>query len=240
MNKFAASLGFVMFLSLIGAHVVTNLNDDYHDRQGPMIQKLNNLPDYNIEQDLSPNSFVPLVRLEDTNGEFFCSGTVISNDYVLTAAHCLVDEHGYMKKELNVVSMVNKDNQQSKVLSVAAGLNRRADYGLVKGDFSYFMKLKLQFSPLEEIGVNGAVGRVMTCGFPWGVDEGVCYPAGNQMHRVLAQDAVAGILYPGMSGGPVIDFGNGKVFAVNTAVSDGYIIVSPLVGLFKTLGIKVK
>jgi hypothetical protein len=41
-----------------------------------------------------------------------------------------------------------------------------------------------------------------------------------------------------MSGGPVIDAGTGLVVAVNSAVGQNYIVVSPLIGLFNSLGIR--
>jgi hypothetical protein len=86
---------------------------------------------------------------------------------------------------------------------------------------------------------DSLIGPILTCGYPWGA-EGICYPTGNQIYMYYAQFQMNGKMFPGMSGGPVMDVGNNAIIAVNTAVTGGGpIIVSPLIGLFETLGVEV-
>lgn len=195
-----------------------------------MIQVAKDLPAYNVSQDLTQNEFPTLVRLSK-DGQFFCSGSVISDDYVLTAAHCLVDENGEMlDTEFNIESI----DQVNKVVVTAAGVNQRADYGLVKGDFKRYTKMTINMDPGTGIGDS----IYIACGFPWGSSD-ICYPLGSQFQTYYDGFATTGRLYAGMSGGPVVDINRMTIIAVNSAVAEGYVIVMPTVGLFETLGIKV-
>lgn len=206
---------------------------------GPeMIYKTPNMPDFNDQQDYSRNKYQALVRLETKKGGFFCSGTVISDDYVLTAAHCLMKGgfvSGMTKEDINVISLPMM-GETSMVVAKAAAINNRADYGLIRGNFKEFTKMKILYKPDMFAYL---VGPNLTCGFPWGA-ENVCYTAGGSLRPYLQHLITDGILYPGMSGGPAVDIGANAVFAVNTAMTEGGgIIISPLIGLFETLGVKV-
>jgi hypothetical protein len=203
-----------------------------------MIQKVENMPIFEVPQ--VPNkgeTKAPIIRLEDPETGFFCSGTVISNDLVLTAAHCLIKNNilkGQIGMRKDTFHVVSSDQERLTVEVTAAALNQRSDLGLVKGDFSQFRKADIVLTPTEAVQISP---MLMACGFPWGA-SGICYPIGK-LSVYYEYFTTQGLLYPGMSGGPVIDRLTNRVIAVNSAVGQGYIVIAGLTGLFEQLGVKV-
>lgn len=187
-----------------------------------------------------------LVRLEDSEEGFFCSGAVISDELVLTAAHCLV-EMDYSSNPFGTPSMrekpllIKSDKAYNPnvvtVTAKALAINPQADYALVKGNFKQFKKAQFTTSVTMMFEVSN---NVVACGFPWGSDS-VCYPMSKRPNGPTNKTfsiGMQGYLYPGMSGGPVIDRNTNTIFAINSAVdgSDDMVILAPLIGLFETLG----
>lgn len=188
------------------------------------------------EKKFSPDGFMPVIRLKTKkDGQFFCSAFVISDVYAMTAAHCLVNEGGFMKKEdLEVSDMVDQD---TGVVATPAAVNLRVDYGLVMGDFKSFNRVPLKHH-LD--GFLGSRGPFSSWGYPWGGEMEVVrmqilpeINKGFEIHMI-------GPIYPGMSGGPVIDESTGQAVGINHAADPyGGILIAPIVEALTAMSIPV-
>lgn len=194
--------------------------------------------------DYLPNEYSPpvvlLVEPDDTsnpNGTH-CSGTVISNEYVITAAHCLVDEDGNMRKTIKIKNALPGHNGLDSIqTAIPVGINKRADYGLVKGNFSLFSKTIIDVTMST---ITNPPGAISICGNGWGAPF-TCYPVFTARICGINICFQGSIIFPAMSGGPVVassPYGP-ILFAVNRGYNDMEVIVNPLVGLFESLGIEV-
>lgn len=164
-----------------------------------------------------------IVRLS-VNGEFFCSGVVIGRNYLLTASHCLVDENGVLKNE---VVTVEGDNGRVVTIGRPVGVNLRMDWGLIHGDFTSIPGAHVMSTDLT----NETEFRA--CGFPQGNHQVYCAKLeanGNDLFLLKTK----GLVWPGMSGGPVFDK-NGTVVALNIRGYDlsdkGGSGISPTIGI---------
>lgn len=221
-----------------GLHTLSDMKLD-ELMQSQMIYTTPGSPAFHENQDFSAKQLPPLVRLHHgKDNRFFCSGTVISDDYILTAAHCLMKGVYFPSmttEDINVVSMTLPNSAPVTVVAKANSLNQRADYALVRGDFRAFQKAKILHTP-DMFGK--LVGPGVVCGFPWGSTD-ICYSINSGLATWHEHLAASGRMYPGMSGGPVLDVGSRAIFAINTGIAEGAIILSPLIGLFETLEIEV-
>lgn len=245
----------IIALGLVIGNLMTNTITDYVENKDKpleyqMIEVIDNAPAYNVEpQDFIPNMYEsPIIIFEESTKDnpsgFRCSGIVISNDYALTAAHCLIDRKtNRMSKELTLKNALKSSSSafdhSQKI--IPAAVNRRADYGLVKGDFSLFSKTLIETSP-GYVGVILVSKLVSACGNAWG-GEFACMPS-LPVNFTLCGDTLCNKaiqLFPGMSGGPLTAMTpiGPVVIAVNRGFGTQGAVFSPLVGLFESLGIDV-
>lgn len=174
-----------------------------------------------------------LVRLR-VKGKPHCSGVVIAHNYVLTAGHCVF---GLLGKEIEV-------NPGSKIevtiKAKGAAYNMRQDYGVVVGDFSKFV-----LSPVDPIQpglFRASPDAILGVGFAGGASKYTMtklIPVAYAMFSLIA----TGQVYPGMSGGPVVNANTGEVIGVLSATYDmgngNYgTEISTLIGLYGSLGIE--
>ena len=189
-------------------------------------------PLYLTNIEFVPSYYNPVIRLETPKGQFYCSGYVISDIYAVTASHCLVDKSGNLSS--NKISIYDANSENVNVTAMPVAINTDSDLGLIKGDFANFKKLRVLEPTLP---INDLKGPFITCGFPYG-DVLMCdqfVPTNNSFFLVQG----IGFLYPGMSGGPVIDLNTKAVIGANSRVSGSTSMIAPLTGFFSSIGLKI-
>lgn len=203
-----------------------------------LLQSRIGLPHFSNDADSSliDTGTKPLVRIHNQDDQFVCSGTVVSNKYILTAAHCLVDDYGKMSTQKYKIHILNSNLLAATMVieSEAAAINTQTDYALMTGDFSNVNRYKMALGNAASLTRSKTV---VTCGYPYG-GEPICYGTNAKFSTYLFRVATQGTLYPGMSGGPVYDLERNIILGVNSAAGQGFIIVSTLVGLFESLGVE--
>lgn len=165
-----------------------------------------------------------IVRMHDlSDGRFFCSAVIINSTTAFTAAHCVRAADTFEIRGSNRVSV--------GATATAAGINDRGDVAVLKGDFSKFRSLIADTDPRIILGnIESDKRKIITCGYPYGGSL-LCVPVTK---RRMLQFFIGGqgYLYPGMSGGPVIDVATGHVIAVNSAVTDSEVMLAPLIEIY--------
>lgn len=226
---------------IIGTILVRIVNDTYDEVTAPTlvstVQKEEALPafeesDFN-NQHADMQSAILGLYFQDNQGvlRFHCTAFVVSNKYALTAAHCVANDSGNMTKDRIYIydsSLVN-----TGIIGKAVSMNGRGDFGVILGDFSNFHKLKVNSST----GFANQKGPFFSCGFPWGALPMVCQ---EFVPKMPFYDKVAGMgfLTPGMSGGPTIDQSTMLVTGINVEIHEGFVAISPVIGIWAALRIE--
>lgn len=182
----------------------------------------------------------PAVARLEFDGVFRCTAFVISNDYAITANHCVISS--FNKKLITDTFQVVSEDRSVSVTAEAVGGYSSGDLALIKGEFQQFSKLKVDASFMSApIAITAPI--LVACGYPRGTNKAVCY---QQSKCGVYYDFIEcqGLLYHGLSGGPLIAIepisGTRVVVGVNSAMTPSSSLFAPLIGLFELLNIKTK
>jgi hypothetical protein len=184
--------------------------------------------------DVGANYFepMPIVKLYDFETErFVCSGTVISDNRLLTAGHCIGDKDSKfiiknaVDKRLGIVATV-------EVYAAAFQI----DAAILNGNFTQ-IKHAIMLDNTDAVLSQLMLGQepLMVCGYPWG-GEIFCMPfrtTGIDYFQIVG----SAIGYPGMSGGPIFNMLTGEILGVLDRVMPypGGIAITPTVEILKAL-----
>lgn len=184
-----------------------------------------------IERSTTPDiATVPIITLIKA-GRPFCSGFVVSDNYIITAGHCLRSEGTpYIDKTPLLVEAQSLAGPIVKVPARAKALVHSADLGLVSGNFKDFSKV--QFNANDDLR-NLSELKAVACGFPLAGKILFC-PDIKRLTVVGDLYLGEGPLYHGMSGGPLLLItasGPIAVGVVSASMGDSTAVFSPLIGL---------
>lgn len=145
----------------------------------------------------------------------------------------LLDE-AYAAKEIletqkaDTYKVLNIYGEDTGVTATAYSKDKRMDYGWLEGDFKNFRKLPMRQKWKVKIG-----DTLRACGFYGGRLPPVCTDfkaLGNYGFHYAGE----GVLIPGVSGGPVIDY-LGFVVGIASSVNDDFVVMVPTLGIIDIL-----
>lgn len=166
----------------------------------------------------------PIVRLTH-DGRTFCTGTVIDEHTILTAAHCIVHEDLFGSVvDRSPIDIRTNENNPLGVYATPAWATMQMDQALLKGDFSAF-EVRPYISDINKlITILKPGAKFTSCGYPLGGDlqcSSMVY-----VKPWIFMAAFKGVLLPGMSGGPTM-LEDGTVVGTNDAGTEDYSIIVP-------------
>jgi V8-like Glu-specific endopeptidase len=166
-----------------------------------------------------------IVRLVH-EGRTFCSGTIVNETTIITAAHCVLMQTplGSFINDEPIEIRVN-DNLPLGVFAKPYAARVQLDQALIYGDFHAFAPRKI-LTDIGKLNKYADKGTYMkACGYPLGGDLYCSTLYFDELYDFMW--SVNGLLLPGMSGGPVM-LRDGTVVAVNVAVEKDKTIISPI------------
>lgn len=178
-----------------------------------------------------PQKLASIVRLVGPTGHTYCSGTVVTKNIIVTAAHCLVQETplGYMLND-QPIGIREDDNKELNVYGKAIFATSQMDQGIIQGDFSRFEQRSFSTDIQGTLSLRDKQNsQIISCGYPLGGD--LFCTILHYQHQDNFMWSNQGLLLPGMSGGPAMI--DGVVVGVNVAVSSESAIISPIYNLNK-------
>lgn len=193
------------------------------------IYLLTAMPDVIIpEQD--NNAIIRLVNPE--SGRTYCSGTVVNDKFIITAAHCVLapNPFGFVMLNPEHIEIRQADNTPIGTYGVAITANVSMDQAVLYGNFQKLPKRKYisNFKTLDDIRLNPGQ-ELKACGYPLGGNFECSNIKVEDMYIFMWQ-TTGGWLIPGMSGGPVM-LKDGTVVAVNVAATIDRRLVSPTLNI---------
>ncbi len=179
----------------------------------------------------------PLVKLHRrASGYFFCSATIVTKKYAITAAHCVSD----LDKAKQGVEFRDETGKSFTPPIYASGsfYNADMDTAILVGDFKGFMPVKV----ITEMNSNlehflHPVGRLAACGYPLN-GRITCTEISNvhqNQYSLKGEVRGAGQVYPGMSGGSVNDLETGVIIGIISAMSTDEVVMAPTTEIFSDL-----
>lgn len=158
-----------------------------------------------------------------------CSAFVISEDTAVTALHCVFNPvAAAFGQNPPTVNIYNQDGSVAKIARVVLPFRGggNVDIAKIKGDFSSYKSLNYTPGKLDLTLTD----KYVSCGYPYGTKHKYCMPIDpkeNLFHMFKSR----GYITYGFSGGPTINVSKNTVVGVNTAIMDGYVIFTPLLGI---------
>jgi V8-like Glu-specific endopeptidase len=177
-------------------------------------------------QQLESGSIIRLVK----NGRTFCSGTIVDDHTIITAAHCVTQEQvfGPPSFSSSPIEIRENDNVPTQIMAVPYYGTPQLDQALLDGDFHKFKHRKYTTNITAITKYRNSNTKLTTCGYPMGGDLYCGELKYDDLNLFMWQ--VEGLLLPGMSGGPVMT-PDGTVIAVNVAVEGNHSLISPIYNL---------
>ena len=182
-----------------------------------------------VRNDDRYHSIVRLVM----NNRTFCSGTVVSENLIITAAHCVLEETPLGLMSRGSIEIRPDTNQDTGDMGAVTYATPQMDQAMLLGDFKDYKPRRMITEPEKLSDLRLKNTKFISCGFPLNGDL-YCNETTFDKPEDFFWD-VNGVLIPGMSGGPTM-LPDGTVIAVNVAVHGDKSVISPIYNITKNLG----